>query len=194
MHLATPGLAAAPQPWTLAEAGYFDQVAAWTAEEGGYAHQHSTRPATVGAALQDSPAGLAAWIGEKVEAWGSTGRSGGPAFGLDLLLGTLTLYWTTRSITTSLLPYWASRHRPDSALPASHPSPVPTAVSIFGGERVPFPKPPRGLAERYFNVTAWAEHDRGGHVPAVAEPELLALTLRDVFRPLRPAPDGQRAQ
>ena len=60
---------------------------------------------------------------------------------------------------------------------------MPTAVSIFGGERVPFPKPPRELAERYFAVTAWAEHDRGGHFPAVAEPALLAQTLRDVFRP-----------
>jgi hypothetical protein len=31
----------------------------------------------------------------------------------------------------------------------------------------------------------WAEHDRGGHFPAVAEPQLLAETLRDAFRPLR---------
>ncbi len=68
IHLATPGLPAPPKPWTPAEAEHFDQVAAWTAEEGGYAHQHATRPATLGAALQDSPAGLAAWIGEKVQA------------------------------------------------------------------------------------------------------------------------------
>jgi hypothetical protein len=72
-----------------------------------------------------------------------------------------------------------------SVLPAGDPSPVPTAVSIFGGERVPFPKPPRELAERYFTITAWSEQDRGGHFPAVAEPQLLAQTLRDVFRPLR---------
>jgi hypothetical protein len=31
----------------------------------------------------------------------------------------------------------------------------------------------------------WAEHDRGGHFPAVAEPQLLAETLRYAFRPLR---------
>jgi hypothetical protein len=34
-------------------------------------------------------------------------------------------------------------------------------------------------------VSVWQEHDRGGHFPAAAEPELLARTLRDVFRPLR---------
>ena len=88
-------------------------------------------------------------------AWSSTDGRGEPAFGRDLLLSTLT------------------------------PPPVPTAVSVFGGERVPFPKPPRELAERYFTVTAWAEHERGGHFPAVAEPQLLAETLRSVFRPLR---------
>jgi len=70
-------------------------------------------------------------------------------------------------------------------VPAGEPAPVPTAITIFGGEKVPFPKPPRELAERYFTVTTWAEHDRGGHFPAVAEPQLLAETLRDAFRPLR---------
>lgn len=187
IHLATPGLAAPPRPWTPAEAVHLGEVQEWAAEEGGYAHQQATRPATLGAALQDSPVGLAAWIGEKVVGWSSTRDSGEPAFDRDLLLGTLTLYWTTRSITTSLLPYWAYRHQPGDALPAGDPSPVPTAISLFGGERVPFPKPPRELAERYFTVTAWAEHDSGGHFPAVAEPELLAQTLRAVFRPLRAA-------
>ena len=43
----------------------------------------------------------------------------------------------------------------------------------------------RELAERYFTLTAWNEHDRGGHFPAVAEPRLFAQTLRDAFRPLR---------
>ena len=178
IHLATPGLAPPPPPWTPEEADHFAAVDRWAAEEGGYAHQHATKPATLAPALHDSPVGLAAWIGEKVVSWSSQGPTGEPAFDRDLLLGTLTLYWTTGTIGTSLLPYWAYRHRPDAALPAGDPPPVPTAVSIFGGERVPFPKPPRGLAERYFTVTEWDEHERGGHFPAVAEPQLLARTLR----------------
>jgi hypothetical protein len=48
-----------------------------------------------------------------------------------------------------------------------------------------YPKPPRQLAERYYNVTSWAEHATGGHFPAIAEPELLARTLRNAFRPMR---------
>lgn len=70
-------------------------------------------------------------------------------------------------------------------LPLDDPSPVPTAVSIFAGERIPFPKPPRELAQRYYTLTSWAEHPVGGHFPAVAEPQLLAQTLRDAFRNAR---------
>jgi pimeloyl-ACP methyl ester carboxylesterase len=185
IHLATPGLAVAPGPRTAQEESFARAVEQWTAEEGGYMHEHATKPATLGAGLSDSPAGLAAWIGEKVVAWSSTRLDGSPAFDRELLLATLTLYWVTNTITTSLLPYWAHRQLAGGALPAGDVSPVPTAISIFGGERVPFPKPPRELAERYYTVTSWTEHSTGGHFPAVAEPELLARSLRDAFRPMR---------
>jgi pimeloyl-ACP methyl ester carboxylesterase len=185
IHLATPGLAAPPQPWSQAVREHFDKVEQWSAEEGGYAHMHATKPATIGAALDDSPVALAAWIGEKLTRWSSTTADGQPAFDRDLLLSTLTLYWATRTGASSLLPYWAYRNTPASALPADDPAPAPTAIDIFGGEIVPFPKPPRDLAERYFNVVAWSEHGRGGHFPAVAEPQLLADRLRNAFRPYR---------
>lgn len=181
IHLASPGLPRPPQPWSPQERLHFDEVERWNIEEGGYAHQHATKPATLAAALLDSPVGLAAWIGEKIAAWSSQHPSGEPDFDRDLLLGTLTLYWATRTIGTSLLPYWAYRHHPNTALPADDPPPVPTAVTVFGGEAIPFPKPPRQLAERYFTVTAWAEHHTGGHFPAIAAPHLLASTLRNFF-------------
>jgi len=47
--------------------------------------------------------------------------------------------------------------------------------------------PAAELAERYFNVVHWAEHDRGDHFPAAAEPQLLAERLREAFRPGRQA-------
>ena len=34
---------------------------------------------------------------------------------------------------------------------------------------------------------AWREHDRGGHSPAAAEPDLIAQSLRDALCPLRGA-------
>ena len=66
IHLATPGLAAPPQPWSDALSEHFREVEEWSAEEGGYAHMHATKPATIGAALDDSPVALAAWVGEKL--------------------------------------------------------------------------------------------------------------------------------
>lgn len=185
VHLATPSLPAPPPPWTATEQAYLAEVADWTAEEGGYAHQQATKPATLAAALLDSPVGLAAWIGEKIVSWSSSGFDGAPAFPTAWLLDTLTLYWCTRSIGTSLLPYWRYRHDPSTALPAGSPPNVPTAISLFGGERVAFPKPPRELAERYVRLTAWHEESSGGHFPAVAAPERLAAVLRDTFRPYR---------
>ena len=54
---------------------------------------------------------------------------------------------------------------------------------MFTSERVPFPKPPRALADRYYTVVAWAEYDTGGHFPAVAEPALLARILHHCLLP-----------
>nr|WP_231946646.1 epoxide hydrolase family protein [Auraticoccus monumenti] len=184
IHLATPGLAAAADPRTRAEERYAAASAAWSVQEGAYAHLHATKPRTLGAALEDSPVGLAAWIGEKVRSWSSVRVDGEPAFDRDLLLSTLTLYWVTGTVTTSLLPYQAAQRQPAGRLPVDDPSTVPTAVSVFGGERVPFPKPPRELAARYYRLVAWQEHPVGGHFPAVAEPELLAHTLRSTLLPL----------
>lgn len=50
------------------------------------------------------------------------------------------------------------RRRP----PSRRPLPGRNGVSIFGGERVPFPKPPQALAARRYNVASWAEHPVGG--------------------------------
>ncbi|MGH9104539.1 MAG: hypothetical protein ACRDZX_01630, partial [Acidimicrobiales bacterium] len=143
VHLATPALPAPPRPWSKAEEAHFEQVSAWTAEGKGYAHEQKTKPGTPAAGLLDSPAGLAAWLGEKVTAWSSTDRDGRPAFLRRLLLDTLSIYWCTASADASLLPYWRYRHSPEVALPWGKPPAVPTAISAFGGEAVPFPKPPR---------------------------------------------------
>ena len=185
IHLATPGLPVPPEPWTDAEAAYARAVKSWTAEDGSYAHQHATRPTTVATALQDSPAGLAAWIAEKIVAWSPRTQTGETSFPRDLLLATLTLYWATGSIGTSMLPYWNFAHG-GRELPDPDQRPVvPTAVTNFGGERIPLPPAPRDLAERYVEVSDWREHDRGGHFPAACEPQLFAETLRAVFRAAR---------
>ena len=47
------------------ERRWLDDQRDWMAEEGGYIAIQSTRPQTIGFALNDSPVGLLAWIVEK---------------------------------------------------------------------------------------------------------------------------------
>ena len=63
------------------------------AQDSGYSTVHRTRPQTIGYALTDSPAGLAAWITEKVMSWSDPRSELSPATILDNLM----LYWLPRT-------------------------------------------------------------------------------------------------
>ena len=62
------------------------RLATWNRREGGYLHEHATKPATLAAALSDSPAGLAAWVGEKLVAWSGMRADGSPAMTRERML------------------------------------------------------------------------------------------------------------
>lgn len=51
------------------ERAFLDIVPQWRMAEGAYAMLHATKPRTIAVALNDSPAGLAAWIAEKFHDW-----------------------------------------------------------------------------------------------------------------------------
>jgi pimeloyl-ACP methyl ester carboxylesterase len=73
LHLSTmelwPPTGEGTRPFTTAERAYVAQVRQWDEVERGYSAIESTRPQTLGYGLNDSPAGLAAWILEKWRAW-----------------------------------------------------------------------------------------------------------------------------
>src|SRR5262249_38976810 len=59
-------------------------MARFQREESGYALEQATKPQTLGMALNDSPAGLLAWIVEKFRTWSDCGghrRTATPAIG-----------------------------------------------------------------------------------------------------------------
>ena len=60
----TPYLGPGAQELTEAEKGHLKQREDWLAAEGGYSHIQGTKPQTLAYGLNDSPAGLAAWINE----------------------------------------------------------------------------------------------------------------------------------
>ena len=175
-----------PGPESDGERRYLADMGRFAADEGGYMHQQGTKPQSLGYALADSPAGLAGWIVEKYRGWSDCGGDPAAGVGRDRLLATLTLYWVTNTITSSIRMYRENRLH-GTPLSTERPVPVPAGFALFPNEFLPVPNPPRELAERYFAVGRWREFPRGGHFPAAEQPRVLAEELRAFFRPLRDA-------
>ena len=89
-----------------AEKAACEQLAAFYKNVSRYSAVIATRPQTLGHGLSDSPGGLAAWLYDKFVAWTESG--GGPerVLARDVLLGDITLYWLTKTATTSARLYW----------------------------------------------------------------------------------------
>jgi pimeloyl-ACP methyl ester carboxylesterase len=65
----SPDMGPGARPLSEAERIYLARNEAWWQAEGGYKAIQSTKPQTLGYGLNDSPAGLAAWILEKWRSW-----------------------------------------------------------------------------------------------------------------------------
>ncbi|HEV2913909.1 MAG TPA: epoxide hydrolase [Pyrinomonadaceae bacterium] len=184
IHLTDPAwpyLGAGARELSEAERAYVAEEARWQRDEGAYDDLQATRPQTLAYGLNDSPAGLAAWIVEKFRAWSDCDGDIERRFTKDELLTNLTIYWATETINSSIRLYYESRHNPTPFAEGERVT-VPTALAIFPKD---IDRPPREWAERSYNVERWTMMPRGGHFAAMEEPELLAQDIRAFFRPLR---------
>jgi pimeloyl-ACP methyl ester carboxylesterase len=163
------------------EKGFLARAASWFDENGAYAHIQGTRPNTPAYALNDSPAGLAAWIVEKFQEWSDCEGDVYRRFTRDELLTNITLYWMTQTISSSFRMYHQSRKAPLCFTAEDFVEP-PCGIAHFPKEIL---FPPREWVERGYNVQRWTEMPRGGHFAAAEEPELLAAEVRAFFKPLR---------
>jgi pimeloyl-ACP methyl ester carboxylesterase len=154
----------------------------WWETEGAYLQIQRTKPRTLAMAMNDSPLGLAAWMIEKWSAWGDSAGDPIARFGLDGLLTQVMLHWVAGSIGTSFLTYTAFALPPGPRPPAGS---VTAPVGFYVSEAEPHGVPPRGLAQRQYQVARWSLIPRGGHFLPMEEPELFAEDLRELFRPLR---------
>ncbi len=150
-------------------------------ENGAYAHLQRTRPQTAAYGLNDSPAGLAAWILEKFREWSDCDGDLYNRFSRDELLANVTLYWMTETIHSSFRMYFEGRKAPLQFGPADFVQ-VPCAIAHFPKELL---FPPRAWIERGYNIQQWTDMPRGGHFAAAEEPELLAKDIRTFFRRFR---------
>ena len=152
----------------------------YTTDESGYSQIQGTKPQTLGYALNDSPAGQAAWIVEKFRAWCDCNGDPESIFTKDEMLTNITIYWVTQTATSSARLYYESSRAPTSG-PMGRIE-VPTGAAIFPYELF---ITPRRWAEASYNITHWTEMPRGGHFAAMEQPELFVEDLRTFFRPLR---------
>ena len=146
--------------------------------ETGYQWIQGTKPQTLAYGLNDSPAGLAAWIVEKFRTWSDCHGNLESRFTKDQLLTNIMIYWITGSINSSTRLYYEARHHPWRLKPGTRIQ-TPAAVALFPGELA---RPPRHWAERVLNVKRWTPMARGGHFAAMEEPRLLAEDIRAFFR------------
>ncbi len=171
------------RPLSEAERAYLAQNQRWSDRERGYSTIQSTKPQSLGYGLNDSPAGLAAWILEKWRSWADSRGDLEWRFSRDFLLTIVTIYWSTRTITTSIRDYFDNRW---SGVPfgPSDVVQVPTAIAVFGNHFVPEGALPREWVERLYNVRRWTPMPAGGHFPAAEEPKRLARDIAAFFAEL----------
>jgi microsomal epoxide hydrolase len=174
-----PAMLANPNP---AEQLYLGQLKQFLREETGYQWIQGTKPQTLAFALTDSPAGLAAWLLEKFQAW--TDCDGNPenALSRDEMLANIALYWFTAAIGSSFWPYYARLHGP-WPIPEGATIEVPTGYAEFPREIL---RPPRSLAEKtYTNLRRWSVMPKGGHFAALEQPQALAAEIDAFFASLK---------
>jgi len=162
---------AEPDPAALSQP---EQI--WASESGKFLSnphfvQLTREPDSLAYALNDSPAGLAAWIAAKFHDWVDADVVTGDDHVFDAVVRTVAIYWFTRTIGSSSRLYFEMVCKP----PVERYVVVPTAGAIFPAEMV---KLPRAWAQQHYNIVQWSVFDRGGHFPALEVPDLLIADIR----------------
>ncbi|CAK1589682.1 unnamed protein product [Parnassius mnemosyne] len=153
-------------------------------EESGYLYIQATKPDTVGIALTDSPAGLAAYILEKFSTWTNPdykkANDGNllAKYSLTHLLDNVMLYWASNSITTSMRMYAEAFNKKELSLQLAE---IPTSVPTWGikfKHEIAF-HPDCILKLKYKNYLQSTVVEDGGHFAAFENPDILA---NDIFQ------------
>ncbi len=181
LNMAVGARPADPAPLTEEEQADLADMARFQRDEAGYAGEQSTKPQTLGVALNDSPAGLLAWIIEKFRTWSDCDGHPENCFSRDQLITNVMLYWVTQTSASSARLYWETSRSGvlNDRLPFIG---IPTGVARYPKEVLRWP---RSWIEQQYNVTHWAVLPRGGHFAAMEQPGLFVDDLREFFRTAR---------
>ncbi|MDN5284241.1 MAG: multidrug transporter [Mucilaginibacter sp.] len=161
------------------EKSFLQTLSNWMTTEGAYSHLHGTKPQTISFGLDDSPVGLCAWIVEKFYSWSGHDGSLDSTITKDELLANITLYWLTKTFSSSIRLYRENRLNPTLKFREGQYVTVPVAFARFPKE---LPTPPRCYVERGYNIQQWNEMLAGGHFAALEQPGLLSTDIRQFFK------------
>lgn len=139
----------------------------------GYHRIQSTKPQTLGYSMADSPAGLLAWVYEKLHEWSDNF----PWSEEEILQWVCIYYFSTAGPNATQQIYYEGGHGSSPPVFDKYSS-VPLGVSKFPHELSLLPKAWHGLVGP---VVFWKEHVKGGHFAATEAPEELVQDLRAMF-------------
>ena len=151
------------------------------ATETAYIAVQVTKPQSIAVGLTDSPAGLAAWIVEKFQAWTDNDGDLESVLDKDTILANITAYWLTKTALSSARMYRESIFA-GSAAPVSSYVQVPTGVGVFPKELY---RGSRRQAEKLYNIVHWTKHDKGGHFAVLEQPDAFVRDIRAFFGGLK---------
>ena len=174
----------APAGLSAKEQAAFDSLSAFFSKNAAYGAMMVTRPQTLGYALTDSPAGMAAWMVDKITQWTYSGGVVERSLSRDEILDDLSLYWLTNTSVSAARFYWENHNNNfSSAAQRTREITVPVAVTVFPGEI--YRAPESWTRQAYQHLVYFHEVDKGGHFAAWEEPVLFAEEMRAAFRALR---------
>ena len=157
---------------------------AYMLNEVGYQRIQGTKPQSLGYGLNDSPAGLAAWIVEKFHGWSDLPQDADGDldnyFSKDELLTNISIYWFTQTITSSARIYYENSKTP-VAKPIEYID-VPTGVALYPAEIF---ITPRSWVAAAYDLRHYSLMEQGGHFAALEQPASYLNELNTFFRLLR---------
>ena len=162
------------------EREFVESTFRWRDTEGAYASMHRTKPQTAAVGLNDSPAGLAAWIVEKLRSWSDCDGDLWSVYTRDEVLQLVTEYWATGTIGSAMRMY-----HENAAIPPEQSArrvEAPSGFTLYPGDLV---RAPREWLERTTNLVYLSEPDRGGHFAPFEQPESYAAELVAFLEPFR---------
>ncbi|AXB78901.1 epoxide hydrolase family protein [Novosphingobium sp. P6W] len=145
--------------------------------------------------LNDSPAGMLAWILQRWRHWSDKNAAFDPVFTRDHVLTNATIYWVTESIGSSIRAYKNANRYP--WMPSHDRTPLvqaPAGFTFLGGDPYPpgetvetrVPNFRNGPLAAQFNIVHAKAYGKGGHFAPWENPDAVIEGIRSTFGGLNP--------